>query len=117
MIRPLIVSLYDYRMAFLQETNEQLRNGYKMHYMEASAYLAADEIFAQIDQQGLDPEEAIKQWNQKPQGGEGKEREWREGREGMEGGGGGRGTAGKVDYKSRLDELFKANNRTYYRNR
>jgi hypothetical protein len=56
MIRPLIVSLYDYRMTFMQESNEQLRNGYKMHFMEASAYLAADEVFSKIDQQGLDPE-------------------------------------------------------------
>lgn len=33
MIRPLIVSLYDYRMTFMQESNEQLRNGYKMPFI------------------------------------------------------------------------------------
>lgn len=33
MIRPLIVSLYDYRMTFMQETNPVARNAYKMHYL------------------------------------------------------------------------------------
>lgn len=33
MIRPLVVSIYDYRMAFLQEPTEPLRNGYKLHFL------------------------------------------------------------------------------------
>jgi hypothetical protein len=76
-----------------------LRNGYKALYLEASAFKSAAEVYANIDQQGLDPEEAIKQWNESAREpvSEGKEE--------------------KSDFRTKVDEIFKANNRTYYRNR
>lgn len=70
-----------------------------MHYLEASAFIAADEIYTKIDQQGVDPEDAIRQWNDKSHELSTENRE------------------GKIDYKTRLDEIFKANNRSFYRNR
>jgi hypothetical protein len=59
--------MYDYRMVYSQETNQNARNGYKMHYLEACSFMGADEIFIKMDQNNLDPEEAIRNWNAKSQ--------------------------------------------------
>jgi hypothetical protein len=34
-----------------------------MHYLESSAFMAANDIYAKMEQMALDPEEAIRQWN------------------------------------------------------
>jgi hypothetical protein len=97
MIRPLIESIYDYRITFAPETNPATRNTYKPQYYEACTLIAAEQTLAALSRPKASLETAISEWNSAN-----KElnRERRE---------------SKVDPKSKVDELFRGAGKNCYK--
>lgn len=98
MIRPLIEAFTDYRIVFAQETSISARSSYKNNYIEACAFVAAEELLNALSRPSATLESVIQQWNTKNS-------ETQDRRD------------SKQDYKSRLDELFKNTGKNYYRGR
>lgn len=97
MIRPLIESIYDYNMTFPSETTANSRSNYKTQYYEACSFVAADCALTALNQPDATLESVIDDWNAKNNKANKDRKEE------------------KLDYKGRLDELFRGAGKSYYR--